>query len=117
MALEFVREDESVEATPGMVRLRQNISSAHELGAEPELCPGYMASGIQLLLFGEEPGPVRDSASSWPRRHENEEPAKSSGFKSSIPSGAPGLGLDLARQLQPDLIPHDLDLSDMPGRS
>jgi GTP-binding protein len=31
-ALEFVREDESVEVTPGVVRLRKNVLSAHERG-------------------------------------------------------------------------------------
>jgi GTP-binding protein len=31
-ALEFVREDESVEVTPGVVRLRKNVLSAHDRG-------------------------------------------------------------------------------------
>ena len=31
-ALEFLREDESVEVTPGAVRLRKNVLSAHERG-------------------------------------------------------------------------------------
>src|SRR5439155_15835622 len=31
-ALEFVREDESVEVTPGAVRLRKSVLSAHERG-------------------------------------------------------------------------------------
>ena len=32
VGLEFVREDEGVEVTPGAVRLRKNVLSAHQRG-------------------------------------------------------------------------------------